>query len=419
MRRGVSMLGRDWRWFRRLAGRLVASFGPGPRPTADRVARFLIEDRGFLRARERHDLSAWGIAPDDAPGPAMWPAPGRPSAWSVPEIVTPRGLADRLDIDSDELEWLADRQGRERLRPARDRRRYTYRWVPKRSGPARLVEVPQPRLRLVQRRLLRLILDAIPPHDAAHGFRRGRSVLTYVGPHVGRRVVLKLDLGDFFPTIGAARVLSLFLSAGYPEPVARLLTGLCTNRAPADLWRSPVAPIAGPEAARSRRLYREPHLPQGAPTSPGLANLSAYRLDARLSALAASAGASYTRYADDLAFSGDDDFERSAARFAVHVHAIAIEEGFAVNARKTRLMRRGVRQRVAGAVVNDRPNVPRSEYDALKATLHNCATKGPAGQDRQGRPDFRAHLLGRIAHVGSLNPDRGRRLRATFDRIAW
>ena len=82
-------------------------------------------------------------------------------------------------------------------------------------------------------------------------------------------------------------------------------------------------------------------------------------------------------------------------------------------------MREGVRQRIAGAVVNVRPNVPRDEFDALKATLHNCATLGPAGQDRRGLPDFRAHLLGRIAHVASLNPDRGRRLRAMFDRIRW
>ena len=82
-------------------------------------------------------------------------------------------------------------------------------------------------------------------------------------------------------------------------------------------------------------------------------------------------------------------------------------------------MRRGVRQRVAGVVVNDRPNVARDEFDRLKATLHNCRKLGQGGQNLTDRPDFRAHLCGRVAHVGMLNPDRGRKLRAMLDAIVW
>jgi RNA-directed DNA polymerase len=82
-------------------------------------------------------------------------------------------------------------------------------------------------------------------------------------------------------------------------------------------------------------------------------------------------------------------------------------------------MSQGVRQRVAGVVVNERQIVPRSDYDALKATLHNCVRHGPDGQNRESHPDFRAHLAGRIAHNVSLNPARCERLRALFDRIAW
>lgn len=328
-------------------------------------------------------------------------------------------MADFLEVGLRELAWLANRQRRERRSQADAPGRYTYRRVTKRSGASRLIEAPGSRLRTLQRHILAGVLDKIPPHDAAHGFRAGRSVRSYVAPHVGRRVVLKLDLLDFFPTISAARVMAVLLTAGYPEPVARLLCGLCANIAPAWIWDSATAPPRGAESAGSRRRLQQPHLPQGAPTSPALAKLCAFRLDARLGGLAAYAGAVYTRYADDLAFSGDRDFERTLGRFAAHVGAIAIEEGFAVNHRKTRIMRRGVRQRVAGVVVNERPNVARVDYDTLNAILHNCVTYGPGDQNRSGHRDFRSHLLGRIGYVGSLNPARGDRLRRMFERIDW
>jgi len=349
----------------------------------------------------------------------MGPAAGPPSTWTVPEIVTTAALADHLGLTTAELDWFADLRGLGARAGPGPLRHYDCRWVAKSSGSARLIEAPRPRLKAIQRRLLDELLTPIPPHDAAHGFRAGRSVRTFAGPHVGRRVVLKLDLRDFFPSIGAARVAAIFRTAGYPEPVARALAGLVTSRVPPDAWVHPDAPAHGPEAWRLRRIYGSPHLPQGAPTSPALANLCAFRLDARLAGLATSAGANYTRYADDLAFSGGPDFERSVARFHIHALAIALEEGFAIHPRKTRVMRRGGRQRVAGVVLNARLNVARGDFDALKATLHNCLVRGPEGQNRAGHPDFRAHLAGRVAHVGMLNPEKGRRLREIFDRIAW
>jgi hypothetical protein len=165
--------------------------------------------------------------------------------------------------------------------------------------------------------------------------------------------------------------------------------------------------------------FAVPHLPQGAPTSPTLANLCAHRLDVRLTALARAAGAAYTRYADDLAFSGGREFERAARRFQVQAAVVALEEGFEVNTRKTRFMRPAVRQQLCGVVVNDRPNLPRCEYDRLKAVLHNCIHNGPAGQNREGVPDFRARLLGRVAWVAQINPRRGAALHRIFDQIVW
>src|SRR5262249_33083516 len=163
------------------------------------------------------------------------------------------------------------------------------------------------------------LLDHIPPHEAAHGYRRGRSIASYAAPHAGRRIVLRFDLCDFFPAVRRARVHALFRTAAYPTPVARLLTGLCTNVVPADVLHA--VPRTGNRSAPL--VYTAAHLAQGAPTSPALATLCAYRLDCRLAALARAADACYTRYADDLAFSGGVELERTARRVQVLVCRVA------------------------------------------------------------------------------------------------
>lgn len=96
-----------------------------------------------------------------------------------------------------------------------------------------------------------------------------------------------------------------------------------------------------------------------------------------------------------------------------------MEEGFFVQHRKTRIMRRATRQRLAGLVVNERLNTSRADYDRLKATLHNCVSQGVHTQNRVAHDDFRAHLLGRISFVKMLHPQRGRRLEELFAKIAW
>jgi hypothetical protein len=228
-----------------------------------------------------------------------------------------------------------------------------------------------------------------------------------------------MDLRDFFPSISCTQIQAFFRTAGYPEAVADLLGGLCTSATPAEVWRQQPLDVPPEEWRASRKLYGRRHLPQGAPTSPALANLCAYRVDCRLAGLAEAAGASYTRYGDDLAFSGGEQFERGVERFAAHVAAIVDEEGFEVHHRKTRIMRQGVRQHLAGLVANSRVNVIRADFDLLKATLTNCARLGPEGQNRDAHLDFRAHLAGRLGFVEMINPARGKRLREIFERINW
>jgi len=296
---------------------------------------------------------------------------------------------------------------------------YTFCWLPKRRGGYRLVEAPKRRLKAFQRKVLHEILDRVPAHDAVHGFVPGRSALTCASAHASRSVLLRMDLEEFFPSIGAARVYRLFRSLGYPETVARVLTGLCTLKVSSAVTDAMPSPSfaerydsAGLEArARTRRRLRHRHLPQGAPTSPALANLAAYRMDLRLAGAARSVGASYTRYADDLAFSGDAELARRVHRFEALVAASAIEEGFLVNHHKTRVMRQSQTQRLLGLVTNQRPNVPRAERKRLEAVLTNVLNHGLESQNRDDHPRFLESLRGKVAWVEQVNPAHARKLR--------
>jgi RNA-directed DNA polymerase len=340
--------------------------------------------------------------------------------WAVPTIESVTSLAEWLGLSTSELEWFADLKGLGRGRRACTQlRHYHYRVLLKRSGSIRLIESPKPRLKEIQRRILAFLLNEIPLHPATHGFRRGRSIKTFTAPHVGQRVLVRMDLENFFPSISGARVQALFRTIGYPEPIADLLGGICTNAAPRDVWNEHGYAVSPLHLRETRALYARPHLPQGAPTSPALANLCAYRMDCRLAGLARSTGAAYTRYADDLAFSGDGVFERSTDRFSTHVAAILRDEGFDANHRKTRVMRQSVRQSLTGLVVNERVNIRRVDFDRLKATLTNCVRSGPERQNRDAHPDFRSHLEGQVGFVEMINPVKAKRLRTILEQIKW
>ncbi len=341
------------------------------------------------------------------------------SDWNVPPIESIADLTAWLNLSAAELDWYADLKGINRKHPDTRLTHYHYTIQTKRSGKVRLIEAPKQHLRGIQRRILTHILDRIPAHPAAHGFVKGRSIKTFATPHVGGTVVLRMDIENFFPSYPARRIQAFFRTIGYPEPVADMLGGLCTNSVLPGMWKTLRLSTDSNELSEARRLYSRPHLPQGAPTSPSLANLCSYRLDCRLAGLAKSVGATYTRYADDLAFSGDRDFAERADRVSTTVAAILLESGFVVNHHKTRIMRKGVRQHLAGLVTNECLNVPREDVDRLKAILTNCIRHGWQSQNRTGHADFRSHLAGRIGFVESIHAAKGSRLRKLFEQICW
>jgi hypothetical protein len=289
----------------------------------------------------------------DDPAPPTW-------RWPVEPWTDLDALALGIDLRPGELDWFADVGGWISRAPGGPLHHYRRRWVPSRSGVPRLIEMPAPRLQELQRRIGRRVLAAIPVHDAAHGYVRGRSPVTLAAQHAGRAIVVRLDLEGFFGHVTGQRVAGLLRTAGYPPAVAAALAGLLVTATPAQVLRKAPAADGGSAWEPRRRLLDRlalPHLPQGAPTSPAAANLLAYRLDVRVAGLAAAVGARYGRYADDLVLSGDAGLPVDG--LVARITAIAAEEGFRVRPDKTRVLPRHHRQRVTGLVLNDRPPGPR------------------------------------------------------------
>jgi RNA-directed DNA polymerase len=401
-----AVLGTAPRWIYAVLDEILDAYHRPPTDRPRELARFI----AGLRTFRTNVPGAPGASPETKPlriraRPVTSTTTMR-RPFGTPLLDDVADLAAWLGLSILELDWYADPRGMNRRASDRRLRHYRYLWL---NG--RLIEAPKPRLRALQRRVLADLLGVIPTHPAAHGFVPARSPHTFAAPHAGQPMVIRLDVTSFFASVTATRVFGLFRAAGYPEPVAHTLTALCTTRTPSATLRS--APAKVPDRDYRLALLRAPHLPQGAPTSPALANLCGFRLDRRLAGLADVYQARYTRYADDLAFSGR--FTRSgAARFVQRVNEIVADEGFRLNMAKTRIRGRGDRQALAGLVVNSSPAVPRHEYDALRALLHNAARTGLAEQNRDGHADFAAYLAGRIAWVGHLHPARAAKLQALF-----
>ena len=346
----------------------------------------------------------------------MQPAPLGLDHCAVPDWPHTAALASWLGV-SDAGMWRLTRPSAWQRRMPLGEQHYRYALLAKRNGGWRLLEVPHPHLMALQRRLLDDLLDRIPPHEAACGYARERSVVDHARAHAGQAVVLKFDLQDFFASVRASRVHALLVTLGYPETVARELTALFTTATPEPVLQR--MHEDGGLTWRQMQRLRDPHLPQGAPSSPALANLCAFRLDLRLAGLADVLGARYTRYSDDLAISGGRHLRTALPRIEAWIGRIALEEGYALNHRKTRCLGAARRQTVCSIVVNERTNLPRAEFDRLKAILHQCVVAGPAAQNREAHPHWREHLTGRVAWAAQLNPRKAARLQRLLAQIVW
>lgn len=236
--------------------------------------------------------------------------------------------------------------------------RYTSFQIPKkRKGEFRTIDAPIEPLKTIQRALNCVLQAVYTPHPAATGFVQGRSVVDNARVHVAQRYVYNLDLKDFFPSIRSGRVYARLLAKPFslPPQIASLICDLCcyTN-------------------SEGQKV-----LPQGAPTSPTLTNIICERMDRKLLRLAKAYDLQYTRYADDISFSGNTFVFAPEGRFCTLLkHIVEEEEHFTINPAKTRLAHRGIRQEVTGISVNEKPNISRDYVRQLRVLLHNWEMVG-------------------------------------------
>lgn len=327
--------------------------------------------------------------------------------FDVKRIADVEALAAWQNMSLPELDWFAARGRRSKRLPERLRHYRVWR-IPKAHGGFRLIEAPKERLATAQRRILDDVLAAVPPHPAAHGFVRGRSAVSFAGPHSLHDTVVRIDLKHCFEHANYRRVKAVFTAIGYTPGVCEYLAALCTTTCAID----DAAQLDPFHAA----LLRERHLPQGAPTSPALLNLILRRMDIRIAGFAEKNRLTYTRYGDDLALSGDDIDPKLVTWV---VSSIVHDEGFRVHPDKLRVMGDHQRQQLAGLVVNAGPRARRTDFDALKALLHNAVRDGGESQNREGRGDFRGYVYGRIGWVSTGSPTRRRKLMALAAQVDW
>lgn len=312
----------------------------------------------------------------------------------LPAIDKPSQLAGHLGVTISQLRWFAFH------RDAATHIHYRRFFVPKRDGSQRPIWAPLPKLKEAQHWILHQIVERLPVHGAAHGFLAGRSIATNAAVHTNSRVVVKLDLKDFFPTVTFRRVKGVFRKAGYREQIATLLALICTESPREVVERNGKTWFVslGPRC-----------LPQGAPTSPALTNTICLKLDSRLSGLARSLGWRYTRYADDLTFSVpcDSEVDARVARLKGCVHQIVSDEGFVVHPSKTRVIRSGSRQKVTGLVVNGQgaPRPLRTVKRNLRAAIHNLKAGKPLHET-----ETVDSLRGMAAFISMTDPALGQKL---------
>ncbi|MBP7868314.1 MAG: RNA-directed DNA polymerase [Acidobacteria bacterium] len=326
----------------------------------------------------------------------------------LPLLSTALDVASAMDISVGELRFLTF------VRRVSKHTHYRRFFIPKKTGGQRLISTPMPRLKQAQYWVLGNILERIPIHSCAHGFVAKHSIVTNASMHTGTDVVVNCDLENFFPTISYRRVRGLFRALGYSEQVATILALLCTE---------PEVDRVECDGETYHLCTSERHLPQGAPSSPMLTNILCRRLDRRLSNLAETLGFSYSRYADDLTFSGSGEARGKVGKLLRKTEGIVSHEGFRINRDKTRVQRRGRRQEVTGIVVNERPAVNRENLRRMRAVLFRLEKDGLRGQHWGRGGEVISALEGYAHFVAQVDPAKGGRfleqLVAIKAKLGW
>ena len=252
--------------------------------------------------------------------------------------------------------------------------------LPKKSSGYRNLSVPDDILKAIQRQISEMLLIHMPVSRYAKAYRFGNSTLRNAKHHVGKQVVLKLDILHFFDSIRYSTVKDKVFPEGiYAEPLRILLTMLC---------------------------YHKDALPQGAPSSPAITNIILYEFDELVGHWCRERNIAYTRYCDDMTFSGDFD-PAEVIRF---VKLELKKMGFLLNEQKTKIQHPGQQQTVTGIVVNEKLSIPADYRRKLRQELYYCRKFGIQEHLQKigleiPEYNYRMQLLGKVNYVLQVHPD--------------
>lgn len=228
---------------------------------------------------------------------------------------------------------------------------YKFFKIKKKTGGYRWIASPDEQLKRIQKWIYLNILKKIPEHECSYGFVSNKSIVDNAKKHVGQDVILNIDIYRFFDSVEQKRIGGVFKKLGYHANLAYSMAELLTVQMKNSYWDE----LKQEEVLTEEFLNRRPEiLPQGSPASPRLANYLAYSLDSKLKSLADKLGVNYSRYADDLTFSGA--FEKIPSINTIQ--KIIGEEGFIINQDKIKYLKQSNRQIVTGLVVNDKISLP-------------------------------------------------------------
>lgn len=314
-------------------------------------------------------------------------------------------LAKALDVSVYELRFLSfDRK-------LSKHNHYVTYGIKKKSGGIRIISAPKPRLKKAQKAILENILYKLQPSEYAHGFVKNKSIVTNAQPHVGASVVVNMDLKDFFPTLDYPRIFGFYRKIGFSAQLATILSLICTIpvnetiKVHGEIWYL---------NNEDKRL-----LPQGASTSPMLTNLICRRMDYRLAGIAKKLGFTYTRYADDMTFSGGVATRANINKLKWQVRSVIRDEDFELNLKKTHVMVPGHRKEVTGIVVNEKLNISRKKLKAFRALLFQIEKDGLQGKT-WGDPnvDTLSSIEGFARYVYMVNPQKGKTILSRVNSIS-
>jgi retron-type reverse transcriptase len=295
---------------------------------------------------------------------------------------------------------------------------YAYFLIKKRRGGYRRIVVPYENLKRIQRWILCHILSKVPVHQQCIGFVKGKNTLNNAKPHVGKEYIRKFDFKDFFESMNARQVYYVFRNVGYSPSVSHCLASLCTLKI-GDNKYDYLQPY-------QKKWFKDLHdtaipiLPQGAPTSPALANIICNRLDKRFFCYAQKNKLTYTRYADDITFSCDVPSQLPKVSF---VRKVVESEGLSLNDKKTGTYGRDSRQMVTGILIDgEKAHVPQKFRREIYRHLHFCKLYGAYEHFKHVAPDKsnpRAWLYGKIHYVNTVDPEEAKKMFALADELDW